>query len=461
MADISTPSNQDSQMSALDGISLDTVMNPNTASSSNPSTMGNPPKPVDNPAANPAPVTEPPANDPPAPTPGEEDDKGDNADVDVPSNIKSFEDLVSIVGTKDFDKLSENEKNDLTDIVDTFGGEAFNKDGAIVDDKGAVLYTADQVKHYLTEGELPVDDNGNFVDATGAVVKSKVELFRENTTVGTVMNALSKNFNVSFREDWTPEDNEDSLVDVVNKVVKFAESRSVEGYMNANPELEAFRKHLLLHGSADGYKSSSVDYDSVVVKDLSKDAKQLYIAEAYKASGRTLTPTFSKYLESLGEEDLNIEVAANLAVLKGEQVKRQQTVDAQLKQQELDSAKEIEQYYTAVTNTIKSGKLSNINIPIPEREAFLAYVTTPTQNGMSKDMIDAEKDDVNFDLLMSYLRFKGKDIGALARNISATQQADTLRAKMAKNKPRNNNSGKGTKPTTPSNYIPSLGEVKF
>ena len=85
------------------------------------------------------------------------------------------------------------------------------------------------------------------------------------------MNALAKNFAVSFNDNFLPADTEDSIVDVVNKVVSVVQESSVKEYMEANPELEAFRKHLILHGSAKGYTSSAVDYDTVIIKDLSKE----------------------------------------------------------------------------------------------------------------------------------------------------------------------------------------------
>lgn len=451
--------NNDNSISSLDDISLEGVHNPQEPNPTTPSSTGG--------SANDKDITsdvdvdfgdnKPKDTDKPKEVNTNKEDTNDNSTV----SIKSFEDLVNLVGTKSTEDLSDEENEELSDIVSAFGGEAFNKEGAIVDEDGTVLYTAEQVQHYLSNDELPVDEQGNFVNAAGEVVKTKSEIFRETTTVGTVMNALAKNFNVTFNDSFIPDDTEDSIIDVVNKVVGVVKNSSVENYMQANPELEAFRKHLLLHGSASGYNSTAVDYDKVVIKDLSKEAKQIYITEAYKASGRTLSPAYAKYLDSLGEEDYNLEVSDNLAVLKKHQASKQQEVDTQLKQREEQEAQATEQYWNTVTNTIKNGKLSNINIPIPEREAFLAYVTTPVQNGKSKDMLDAEKEDVNTDLLMSYLRYKGNDISALAKNIAATNKVQTLREKMSKNKQRNASSDKGHKPRTQNDYIPNLGEVNL
>ena len=88
-------------------------------------------------------------------------------------------------------------------------------------------------------------------------------------------------------------------------------------------------------------------------------------------------------------------------------------------------------------------------------------MTTPIQNGKSQDILDAEKDTVESDLLMSYLRYKGNDISALAKNIATTNNVQSLRERMAKNKIRNANSDKGTKPKTQDNYIPSLSDLNL
>lgn len=452
---VNKPSGDDN-ISSLDDVNLEGIHDPSSITPNNPSPTGNVP-PANPPA--PAPTDPPaPANPPADPNNPVDDNPDDNTST---FTIATFDDLTKLLTTKTSDQLSEEENNELSDIVDAFGGTAFNDKGEIVDAENKVLFTADQLKHYLETNELPVDDNGNFIDANGNIVKSKVELFRENTTVGTVMNALARNFDVAFADTFTPDDTEDSLVDVVNKVVGVVRQGSVEEYFKANPEMEAFRKHLVLNGTGDNYKSSAIDYDKVDVKTLSKEAKGVYINEAYKATGRTLTPAYSKYLESLDEETYNAEVVDNIKVLKDIQVNKQKEVDAQLKAQEVQKEQEAKQYWSAVINTIKNGKISNINIPIPERDAFLAYVTTPVKDGRTKDMLDAEKEDINADLLMSYLRYKGYDLSVLAKNIATTQQVQSLREKMGRNNRRNiSNSGKGNRPTTQNNdYIPNLGEV--
>lgn len=453
--------NNNQIIDSLDGISLEGIHNPQEPNTTPPINTGG-----DNQTSVPPVVPE----NPIITNKGDNDGtgEGDSANTsntdnnsDASFSIKTFDDLLTIVTTKEAKDLTDAENEELVDIVDTFGGEAFSKDGAILNADGKVLYTAEQVKHYLTEGDLPINDNGDFVNADGEVVKTKSELFREQTTIGTVMNALAKNFAVSFNDNFLPADTEDSIVDVVNKVVSVVQESSVKEYMEANPELEAFRKHLILHGSAKGYTSSAVDYDTVIIKDLSKEAKQIYIAEAYKASGRTLTPAFSKYLDSLGEEDFNTEVAANLVVLKEQQQLRQDQVNSKLREKQVEEARNAEQYWNTVITTVKNGKLSNITIPLPERQAFLAYLTTPVENGKTRDVLDAEVENIDSDLLMSYLRYKGNDISALAKNIATTQQVQTLREKMNKNKRRNVSSDKGHKPTTQNDYIPNLGEVQF
>lgn len=456
--DIQSKNNNDAtNIDSLNDVSLDNIHNPQQPPTNPPIITGNEIKDADK---NPAPTTVTEDEDktkPPVVTNTEVDDNDDNDIV----SIKSFDDLVNILTNKTSDTLSEEENNQLLDLVNAFGGEALNKDGAVVDAEGKILYTAEQVKHFISTDTLPVDEQGNFVNANGEVVKTKVELYRETTTVGTVMNALAKNFNISYGDDYMPDDTEESIVDLVNKVVKVVDTRSVAQYMQNNPELDSLRKHIQLHGSAEGFKANAVNYDNIDLKALSTEVKKAYIAEAYKISGRTLTPAYSKYLDGLGEEEYNLEVDDNLKVLKQHQTTTQQQVDNALKQKEIDAQEEAKTYWNSVTTTVKNGKLGNINIPLPEREGFLSYLTAPVQNGRSQDMLDAEKDTVESDLLMSYLRYKGNDISALAKNIATTNTVQGLRERMAKNNKRNANSDKGTKPTTRDNYIPSLGEINL
>ena len=389
------------------------------------------------------------------------DDNGDNGGGEPVITIKSIDDLKKLLTSKTTEQLTQEESDELSDIAETFGGTAFNTNGELVDDDKKVLFTAEQVKTYLETGNLPVDDNGDFVNANGEVIKTKVELFRANTTVGSVMNALAKNFNVDFKETYLPEDTEDSLIDVTNKVVAVVRNTAVENYFKANPELESFRKHLILNGKPEGYSASAVEYDKIVIKDLSKEAKKAYITEAAKTIGKPLTTNYLTYLDSLKDEDYNIEVAQSLTVLDENQTKRKESLEAQLNQKKADEEKELANYWNTITNTVKNGKISNINIPILEREAFLSYLTTPVKDGKSKDILDAESDDAEFDLMMSYFRFKNKDISQLAKNIANTSKVATMRERLNQNKPRNFNSDKGIKPTTQKDYIPGLNEIIF
>ena len=387
-------------------------------------------------------------------TPGD----GDN-NTDSNITIKSIDDLKTLLTSKKAEELTDDENAELSDIADAFGGSSFNTDGALLDADNKIIFTPEQVKAYLESGDLPVDDNGDFVNANGEVVKSKVELYRETTTVGSVMNSLAKNFGVSFKPTFMPDDSEDAVIDVVNKVVSVVNEKAVEKYFNTNPELESFRKHLLIHGSAEGYKASAIEYDKVIIKDLSKEQKKAYISEAAKAIGKPVTANYLAYLETLKEEDYNLEVAQNLTILSENQKQRRSEQDAELARKEQENTDALSAYWDTVTNTVKSGKLANINLPIPDREAFLSYLMTPVQDGKSKDMLDAENDDVNFDLLMSYLRFKNKDISQLAKNIANSEKVAGMRAKFEQNKRRNINSDKGQKPRTHDNYIPGLDEI--
>ena len=250
-----------------------------------------------------------------------------------------------------------------------------------------------------------------------------------------------------------------NIENIVNKVVGVVNANAVATYFKNNPELESFRKHLALYGTAKDYKGENVDYDKIIIKDLSSEAKRAYIIEAGKVVGKPISDNFIKYLETLSEEDYNAEVAQHLTILKNNQIANRQELETKLQEKRDREEQETREYWGKVENIVKNGKISNINIPLPEREPFLQYLTAPVQNGKSKDMLDTEKDDVEFDLSISYLRFKNKDITALVKNLATTQQVVGLRNKLNQNKNRNTNSDKGFKPKTQNDYIPGFNDV--
>ena len=100
-----------------------------------------------------------------------------------------------------------------------------------------------------------------------------------------------------------------------------------------------------------------------------------------------------------------------------------------IKQQE--EAKNLEAYWNNVNSVITNGKLKDINIPNAEKEDFFKYLAVPINSkGESQEMIDAEKEDEEDRLLLSYLRFKKFNLNDLVNLKAKTNRLEQLRSRV-------------------------------
>ena len=405
--------------------------------SNNPTNVQPPVTVVTPPAGDPVPpVVVDPANPPTTPP------QGADGNADAPLVINNFEDLLPHLGNNTDAGVVELKTN----ILNVFKGSKIDEKGNVLGQNNEVVLSAENFKKYVDTGDLPLNDKGEVVNAQGIVVGKSNEVV--TPTIELVRSKLQESLGIEFKnpEILALEDTEDNLIALTQEAVKLKSVAAVSNFLESYPEVKGLFQHLQLGGTVDTYSASNLDYKSLNVKNLDEGAKLDLLNKMFTLQGVPSKDNLITLIKSAGEEELNKNVASAILFLDNKQKEQNQQRDNQLRALALQEEQDTIQHWTAVENVVKSGKVGDIVIPLAERDAFFKYMALPANDDMvSANDLKAQEDSLEFDLLVSYLRFKGGDISKLAKAIASQQRVETLQERSARLKGLTDN---GVVPTT-------------
>lgn len=392
----------------------------------------------------------PPATTPPAgTTPDDNTDVNKNSPVITPTgnNVEptptTFEGLVPLLSA---DNISEEHKDTRDLLLSTFKATKVDKSGNLLNDSNEVVLSAAKLKDFIENDKYPVDANGNMVNDKGEVVKTSTQILDENSVVKPLVRTLEDNFSVKLSSDLVFEESEEGIINAVNEIVKEKNKNVIGSFLGSNPILKSFAEHIALGNSPDTFTNTNIDYKSVNVKQLDTATKLSILDKAFTLQETPSKDVIIKLLSDKGEEELNKAVADQVKYLDAKQTETNQKRSEALAQQAEQQERETIKYWEDVNKVVSAGKIGNINIPLSDREAFYNYMSKPIDDDFnSAEAIAAKKDTVEFNLLVSYLRFKGGDISRLASIVAKEEKVLGFKERLAK---YNHVSGNGSAPMT-------------
>lgn len=383
----------------------------------------NPPNPVDGQGTNPP--NNPPAGvTPPAAEP-----------VGLP---ETFNELLPLLSANTNDNAEATKLKGQ--ILDTFKATAIDSKGNLLDSQGNVIFKAETLQKFIDSDELPVNDKGELVNEKGEVVRQVAE---PKKIVTELKASVEQDFGIKFADDVDFPDTEEGLKLLLKEGIKAKATNAVKTFLETNPELKGFYQHLALGGKPEEYSSKNIDYKSINIKQLDEPAKLDLISKMFTAQGLPNKDNLLQLIKTAGTDELDKNVAAAVLFLDKQQADYRAQQDALIAKAQEDEAKEVEAYWNEVNNlVVKSGKINNITIPATEREAFFDYMSKPiTADYHSADSVAAQKDSLEFQTLVSYLRFKGGDISKLAQIIAKEERVKSLSERLARVTETDNGNG--------------------
>lgn len=390
-----------------------------------------------------------PANQPPAPnTPSEEVD-----------------DVVKLLST-DEGLLSADDKQLRNSVFDTFGASSVDYKGNLLDANGNVVLTAANLDKFIAEGEVPLDAEGNQINALGQIVKKAEEVQASYNPVNNAKTAIEQELGIVFTdEDGKPKQFDNSAEGVqefAKEVALRSQVNAVEHFLERNPTVKDFFFHVANGGKPEDYVVNSIDYSAIDVTALSTEEKMQYIKQSYEKQNVKNAGTILNLLKNASAEAVT-EAAADalLALNELDAADKKAREDAYAAAQEAD-AKRVQEYWDNVKSVIDSGNLKNLQIPITERNDFFKYIAEPINaNGETREKLDADKEDPTFGLLVSYVRYKGGDISKFIQSSARVNKLEQLKQRVgvANGIPKIDGSRERTNETVGNMTTPSIETI--
>ena len=353
-----------------------------------------------------------------------------------PANNSPIEEdnLTSLLSADD-SSLSEEDKSLKNTLLATFGATNVDANGNLINEQGQVVLSKESLDKYIDTGEVLLDAQGNQIDETGKIIKPASEVNVANTIIELSKNAIEQELGFTLLDsEGKPKSYSNSVegsTELLKDVATNATVNAVTAFLNSNPELKDVYFHLANGGKLDDYTSSNVDYTAVDVTSLDRTGKLNYIKQSFEQQGLKNAGSLIKTLEQSSDEALTQAAADAIITLKqvSEDAKVEREREYQLNQQK--EAQALEEYWNNVNSVITNGKLKDINIPNAEKEDFFKYLAVPINSkGESQEMIDAEKEDNEDRLLLSYLRFKKFNLNDLVNLKAKTNRLEQLRSRV-------------------------------
>ena len=375
------------------------------------------------------------------------------------------DDVVKLL-TTDEGLLSADDKQLKSLVFNTFGASSVDYKGNLLDANGNVVLTAANLDKYIAEGEVPLDANGNQINALGQIVKQAEEVQASYNPVNNAKNFIEQELGINFVDDEGKPIQFDNSAEGVQQFATEVALRSrvnaVEAFLNQNPSTKDFFFHVANGGSVEDYTATAVDYSTVDVTSLSTEEKMNYIKQSYDKQGVKNAGTILNLLQNASAEAVTEAAADALLALNDlDKADKKAREDAYTAAQ-LAETKRVEDYWNNVKSVIDAGNLKNLQIPATERNDFFKYIAEPINaNGETREMVDANKEDPTFSLLVSYVRYKGGDISKFIQSSAKVNRLEQLKQRVgvANGIPKIDGSRERTNETVGNMTTPSIEQI--
>ena len=340
----------------------------------------------------------------------------------------TFESTLPVL-LKDANTLTPEEKELRTGIFDLFKAQKVDASGNLLNDKNEVVFTAAQLKSYIDNDELPLNDKGQLVNSRGEVVFTQQG---DLPLVEVAKQALATQLGLDLSH-VTVEDTEDGLVQLVLEGVKARDNETIGKFLDSAPALKQFYQHLALGNNPEEFVKDLVDYGKINITALDEMGRNNLLQQYFKKQGIVNPTNIIESLKKGGDDIVKAELENAVKFLDKTQKQESVDRDIALRNQLVQEQQQVEKYWGTVEAAINKGKLGSIDIPIKDRVEFFNYLSTPVdEHGNSAEMLDEAKEDVDFQLMVSFLRYKKYDISKLAGLVAKEQRALSLRERVAK-----------------------------
>lgn len=333
-------------------------------------------------------------------------------------------------------------------VAEKFGAVTLDAEGNAIDATGKVVKTKAEIEKAILDSppeaieidgkQYKLDKDGNALGEDGKVFKTKVEIdaiVNEDTPL--VLELIQKVGIHPTDAKGNPKTYEDSiegLIELNNDIAEIKRIQNEKALFAAYPRVEKYLRHIASGGDDKTFFDVvKNDYSKVVLDEKNVEQHKNLYRELLLEKGFTLDKA-NKLVEQ--------SVAANEILNDGKEslLEHQKNQKAREAKMEEDNAariaaeeKEITDHWDNVKNIVTKGQLDKITIPEVDRIPFFDYIAKAVDdNGNSQASIARNKETLETRLLFDYYRYKGYNFDKLIQNAANTKLVSSLRSRFNK-----------------------------
>lgn len=310
--------------------------------------------------------------------------------------------------------------------------------GNVINDKGEVLIEAANVQK---------DEEGNLIISNELADKFKQE---KPSLVDNFRKEFSESLGINYVDDKGQpivfEKTENGLKDFINFTIEngainLIQTREKELFTKF-PDVENYILHRYQGGSPEEFFSKpipdieTIKFDSKdqtfqfnvvvqagILRGLSKEDATLF-AEKFEKDGKLLDRSKADF-DFIKQDNVNKKEAATKAI------------EEQNRKQKEDDAK----FWNTVETTVKKRTFKGLSIAEQEVNPFMDYLAKPVKNGLTQSQIDAQNADIETQIALEYLRYKGLNLSTLVQNMAKNLNVQKIKAKVLNQQIDTSNAG--------------------
>lgn len=250
--------------------------------------------------------------------------------------------------------------------------------------------------------------------------------------VQSIQNILGYEFEDEF------EDTDEGIAQMFEAAKNKAADEALNSLLEQYPEAKDLIEYRELGGDPDKFfqaRFPDVDYTKVEFKDDDERQHEMLVRDDLRKKGFTDKEINADIEDFKNGGILESKAKRALESLKLKQKEEEDTLLEKQREQYEQKQEEINQYWDSVKQTIdKSTTFKSFNVPAKDKQKFFDYISKPVKDNKSQRDLDVENSDLETQLAVDFLLYKGFNINDIVERKAKDINAKTLRQRAKKAK---------------------------
>ena len=249
-----------------------------------------------------------------------------------------------------------------------------------------------------------------------------------------IVRNIQQRIGIELPEGEELTDDEDGFVKLAKIAAQQMAEQHVDEYFGAFPQMKEFYEYLQYGGEPDKFLETRVpanDYSKVKLEEDNERQHEDIVRNHYKSLGYSADFIKEEIEDAKNGGTLENKAKRSLKALQTAQKQEQEGLVAKQKEQYEAQAKEVEEFWKGVTQTIDQSKeFKGISINEKDKSEFVNFLTKEVEPGKTARDAAVEKMTLEENLAIDYLLYKGFNLEDLINRKAKTASAKSFRERL-------------------------------